>query len=80
MTTTLLEPPSLQHAMLSDLQMASAQLTDRLLGHPFPAGRRCLLRPHVGRASAQLRKLYRIGVVWGQRKRPHAAEPWHCIA
>ncbi len=38
MTTTHLERPSRQYAMLSDLQIASAQLTDLLLGHPFLIG------------------------------------------
>jgi pyrroloquinoline-quinone synthase len=38
MTTTLFERPSPQSAVLSGLQTASAQLTDRVLRHPFLMG------------------------------------------
>lgn len=38
MTATLLERPSSRAALLSELQIASAELTDRALRHPFLAG------------------------------------------
>ena len=38
MTTALLERPSSRAALLSELQIASAELTDRVLRHPFLAG------------------------------------------
>jgi pyrroloquinoline-quinone synthase len=38
MTTSLLERPSSPAALFSELQIASAKLTDRVLRHPFLAG------------------------------------------